>query len=128
MPTYCPDAPHAPKAIGPYSQAVVSGGLLYLSGQIPLDPVTGEIVAGGFEAQANQVLKNLKAVLSANNSGWPQVISARIYLTDLANFQLLNRIYEEALEGAKPARATIQVSGLPRGSLVEIELIAEIKR
>jgi 2-iminobutanoate/2-iminopropanoate deaminase len=128
MPKYCPDAPGAPKAIGPYSQAVESMGLLFLSGQIPLDPLTGEIVQGGFEAQTRQVIKNIEAVLKANGCGFQDVVSTRIYVTDLKNFQSLNVIYEAALAGSKPARATIQVAGLPRGSEVEIELVAELRK
>lgn len=128
MPKYCPDAPDAPKAIGPYSQAVESRGLLFVSGQIPLDPRTGEIAQGGFEAQTRQVIKNIEAVLKANGCGFKDVVSTRIYVTDLKNFQALNSIYEAALAGAKPARATIQVAGLPRGSEVEIELVAELAK
>ena len=117
------DAPHAPKAIGPYSQAVIAGDLVFLSGQIPLDPVSGELV-DGIELQTERVMKNLKAVLDACGLGFTHTVKATIYLTDLKNFQTVNSIYEKWLNGHKPARATIQVAALPKGAQVEIEMIA----
>lgn len=124
---YISDVTAAPKAIGPYSQAVATGNLLFISGQIPLNPSTGEIVSGGIEAQTEQVLSNLKAILEHSGLNFGDVVKATIFLMDLANFQTVNGIYEKWLGPAKPARATVQVAGLPRGSLVEIEMIAAFK-
>jgi len=114
----------APKAIGPYSQAVKHHGILYTSGQIALDPATGEIVPGDFTAQANRVFDNLAAVLNQAGSSFDRVMKATVYLTDLANFQTLNGIYAARFGDHKPARTTVQVSALPKGSLLEIDLIA----
>lgn len=114
----------APQAIGPYSQAVSHHGILYTSGQIALDPATGEIVPGDFAAQARRVFDNLEAVLEQAGSEFSRVLKATVYLTDLANFQTLNSIYSERFGEHKPARTTVQVSALPKGSLVEIDLIA----
>ncbi len=122
------DIPDAPKAIGPYSPAVVSGGFAFISGQIPLDPVSGNLVSGGVEEQTEQVMRNLKAILKHLKLDFSHVVSSRIYLLDLGNFQLVNAIYERALAGSKPARATIQVSGLPKGAQVEIEMIAALNK
>ncbi len=115
--------PGAPAAIGPYSQAAVAGGLIFISGQIPLNPETGEL-ATGIENQTEQVLKNLKAVLAHFNINFRNVAKTTIFLTDLANFQVVNSIYERHMSGAKPARATVQVSALPKGAEIEIEMIA----
>jgi 2-iminobutanoate/2-iminopropanoate deaminase len=117
---------HAPKAIGPYSQAVKSGGILYTSGQISLDPATGALVEGDFDAQARRVFENLKAVLAEAGSSYSRVLRATVYLTDLANFQSLNAMYAEYFGEHKPARTTVQVSALPKGSLLEIDLIAAL--
>jgi 2-iminobutanoate/2-iminopropanoate deaminase len=114
----------APKAIGPYSQAVRANGILYTSGQIALDPKTGELVPGDFAAQARRVFANLAAVLKAGGSSFDRVLKATVYLTDLANFQTLNAIYAEAFGSHKPARTTVEVSALPKGGLVEIDLVA----
>jgi 2-iminobutanoate/2-iminopropanoate deaminase len=116
----------APRAIGPYSQAVKVSDLLFCSGQIPLDPATGELVAGGIEAQTHQVLKNLGAVLSAAGSGWSDVVKTTIYLTNLADFAVVNQIYGTVVVGVPPARATVQVAALPRGAAIEIDAIARI--
>jgi 2-iminobutanoate/2-iminopropanoate deaminase len=117
--------PHAPAAIGPYSQAVRAGGLLFCSGQIPLDPATGEMITGDVEAQTTQVMKNLEAVLKAGGSGLEKVVKTTIFLTDLGDFARVNKIYGSYFEGiAPPARATVQVSALPRGAKVEIEFTA----
>lgn len=118
--------PAAPKAIGPYSQAIISGQLLFTSGQIPLVPETGEMVAGGIEAQTQRVLANLGAVLAEAGTSWDRVVKTTVFLADLGDFQAFNAIYEQGLGGAKPARSTVQVAALPRGAKVEIELIAEI--
>ena len=116
----------APKAIGPYSQAIVHNGILYASGQIALDPATGNLVEGDFDAQARRVFDNLAAVLRAAGSGFPHVLRATVYLTDLGNFQRLNALYAERFGEHKPARTTIGVSSLPRGSALEIDLIASV--
>ena len=117
----------APKAIGPYSQAVKVGGLVFTSGQIALDPVSGEIVKGDFAAQARRVFDNLEAVLREAHTDFNRVIKATVYLTDLSNFQTLNSIYGEYFGDHKPARTTVGVSQLPRGSLVEIDLVAAVQ-
>ena len=118
--------PNAPAAIGPYTQAQISGNHLYTSGQIPLVPETMEMVTGPIEAQAERVLKNLSAVLAAANTSWDRVVKTTVFLADMADFAAFNAVYEQALGGAKPARSTVQVAALPRGAKVEIELIAEV--
>lgn len=123
MINYISDAPKAPKAIGPYSQAVVAGGFAFISGQIPLNPESGEMSVG-IQAQTEQVMSNLKGVLDRLNLDFSKVVKATIFLTDLGNFQTVNSIYEKWLGANKPARATIEVSALPKGSEVEIEMIA----
>ena len=114
----------APKAIGPYSQAVRHHGIVYLSGQIPLDPATGELVTGDFEKEARRVFENLAAVLREAGSDFSRVLKATVYVSDLANFQTLNAIYAEYFGSHKPARTTIQAAALPKGASVEIDLIA----
>ena len=116
----------APAAIGPYAQAVTAGGFLFTSGQIPLDPSSGEMVGGGFEAQARQVLANLKAVLDSAGCAFSDVVKATVYVSDLADFPKLNALYGEAMGGHRPARSTVQVAALPKGALVEIDLIAKL--
>jgi 2-iminobutanoate/2-iminopropanoate deaminase len=118
--------PEAPAAIGPYSQAVKAGQFVFLSGQIPLDPQSGQLIGGDdVEAQTVQVMKNLDAVLRAANTSFAQVVKATIFLTDLGDFGVVNRVYGAHFEGVlPPARATVQVAALPRGAKVEIELIA----
>ena len=118
--------PNAPAAIGPYSQAQISGGHLFTAGQIPLVPDTMEMVTGPIEAQTEQVLRNLAAILGAANTGWDRVVKTTVFLTDLADFAAFNAVYERILGSAKPARSTVQVAALPRGAKVEIELIAEV--
>jgi 2-iminobutanoate/2-iminopropanoate deaminase len=114
----------APRAIGPYSQAVAVDGWLYTSGQIALDPATGEIVPGGFEAQARRVLENLREVLGSAGCGFTDVVRATVYVVDLADFPRLNALYAEAMGDHRPARSTVQVAALPKGALVEIDLVA----
>ena len=114
----------APKAIGPYSQAIKAGNILYTSGQIALDPATGVLVEGDFAAQARRVFENLKAVLAAAGAGFGNVAKATVYVTDLANFATLNEIYALYFGETKPARTTVGVAQLPKGGLVEIDLIA----
>jgi 2-iminobutanoate/2-iminopropanoate deaminase len=116
----------APKAIGPYSQAVRAGNAIYCSGQIPLDPGTGEMVTGDFAAQTRRVFENLKAVLRAAGADFSKVVRASVYLTDLADFQTLNGIYAEYFGDHKPARSTVGVAQLPRGARVEIDVIAVV--
>jgi 2-iminobutanoate/2-iminopropanoate deaminase len=119
---------HAPAAIGPYSQAVKIGELVFCSGQVALDPKTGELVQGGIEAETRQALDNLTAVLTAAGASWADVVRATIYLTDLSHFSLVNRLYGERVGSLPPARVTVQVSALPRGGLVEIDAIAHLGR
>ena len=114
----------APAAIGPYSQAVVAGGLVFASGQIPLDPATGELVSGGAAAQAERALASLRAVLEAAGSGLHRVVKTTVYLADLADFAAVNAVYAGYFPADPPARATVQVAGLPRGAAVEIEAVA----
>ena len=117
----------APRAIGPYSQAVRRGTTIYTSGQIPLDPATGKLAEGDFDAKARRVFKNLEAVLAAAGAGFDDVVKATVYLSDLANFQALNAIYAEYFGSHKPARSTVGVAQLPMNAPVEIDLIAELK-
>jgi 2-iminobutanoate/2-iminopropanoate deaminase len=114
----------APKAIGPYSQAIKAGNVLYTSGQIALDPATGNLVEGDFGAQAKRVFENLGSVLAAAGAGFGNVVKATVYVTDLANFATLNEIYASYFGDSKPARTTVGVSQLPKGGLVEIDLVA----
>lgn len=116
----------APAAIGPYSQAVKAGGLLFCSGQIPLDPVTGQMISGGIVAQTEQVMVNLAAVLAAAGVDFGAVVKTTIYLTSLADFAAVNEVYGRFFAIEPPARATVEVSGLPRGAAVEIDLIAQL--
>ncbi|MEQ8315759.1 MAG: RidA family protein [Gammaproteobacteria bacterium] len=113
----------APAAIGPYSQAVRTGSLVYCSGQIPLDPETMEIVSGGIEAQTRQVFANLAAVAEAAGPGLGNAVKLTIFLTDLNDFATVNEIMAESMQEPYPARATVQVSALPKGALVEVEAV-----
>lgn len=117
-------AANAPAAIGPYSHAISTGDFLFTSGQIALDPATGKIVGDSIEEQAEQVLKNLEAVLAANNMTFANVIKTTVFLTDLADFTIVNQIYATRFPAEPPARSCVQVAGLPGGSKIEIELIA----
>lgn len=117
---------HAPAAIGPYAQAVSQGDWLFTSGQIALDPSTGKIVEGGFEAQAKQVLANLTEVLSSAGCSFSDVVKATIYIVDMSDFPTLNTLYGDVLGGHRPARSTVQVAALPLGGLIEIDLVARI--
>ena len=116
--------PHAPRPIGPYSQAVISGGLLFCSGQIGLDPQTGELVAGGIEAQTEQVLKNLVAVLKEAKMGPENVVKATVYLADFGDFGKMNEVYARQFAKDPPARTTIEAAALPKGAKIEIDVIA----
>lgn len=116
--------PDAPAAIGPYSQGVKIPGLVYTSGQIALDPATGNLVDGSFEEQVHRVFKNLQAILRAAGSDFDRVVKATVYVTDLGNFATLNSIYAGYFGEHKPARTTVEVPKLPKGGAVEIDLIA----
>lgn len=116
--------PHAPGAIGPYSQGLRAGDYLYLSGQIPIDPATGQVVAGGIVEQTHQVLKNLGAVLAAGGASYQQVVKTTVYLIDIAEFSAMNEVYGTYFSVPAPARATIQAAALPRAVRVEIDIVA----
>jgi reactive intermediate/imine deaminase len=116
-------SPNAPKAIGPYSQAVRAGDTVYLSGQIPLDPATGEMVAGDFEAQARRVFDNLRAVAAAAGASLDDAVRVTIYLVDLARFPAVNAIMAEYFREPYPARVTIGVASLPKGAQVEVDCV-----
>ena len=117
----------APKAIGPYSQAMQAGNLLYCSGQTPLDPVTMQIVAPDVETQTRQALKNLEMVLKAAGLLLSDIMKTNVFITDMDNFPLMNAVYAEVFGTHRPARSTVAVKGLPYNALVEIECIAEFK-
>ncbi len=117
---------HAPKAIGPYSQAVTAHGFLFCAGQIALDPVSMEIVTGDVAAQSEQVLKNLSAVLAEAGASWNDVVKTTVFLRDMADFAAMNSVYSRVLGEARPARSTVAVAGLPRDVRVEIELVAAL--
>lgn len=125
---YVSDAPDAPQAIGPYSQATVCGNIVRLAGQIPLNPSTGELVGPGIEEQTHQVMKNIAGVLKHLSLDFSHVTMTTIYLTDMGTFQQVNSIYEQHLAGAKPARATVAVAALPRGAKVEIVMEAAVEK
>lgn len=113
----------APAAIGPYSQAIKAGGFVFCSGQIPLDPVTGEVVAGDITVQTEQVMKNIAAMLEAVGAGFDQIVKTTIFLVDMDDFGAVNQIYGRFFPANKPARSTVAVAGLPRGVRLEIEVI-----
>jgi reactive intermediate/imine deaminase len=114
---------NAPKAIGPYSQAVQVGNTIYTSGQIPLDPATGELITGDIDAQARRVFDNLRAVIEAAGASFADVARVGIYLTDLSNFAAVNAVMAEYFQQPYPARSTIGVASLPRGAQVEVDLV-----
>jgi 2-iminobutanoate/2-iminopropanoate deaminase len=116
----------APAAIGPYSQATIAGGFLFTAGQIPLDPATMEIVSGDIEPQTRQVMANLREVLTKAGVTWKDVVKTTVFLQDMADFPRFNEVYSAAIDGARPARSTVQVAALPRGVSVEVELIAKL--
>jgi 2-iminobutanoate/2-iminopropanoate deaminase len=115
---------HAPAAIGPYSQGIAAGGFVFCSGQIPLDPVTGAVVAGGIEEQTRQVFKNLSAILEAAGSSLGQAVKCTVFLQDMNDFAAMNKVYAEFFKGVAPARAAYQVVRLPKDVKVEIDCIA----
>jgi 2-iminobutanoate/2-iminopropanoate deaminase len=117
---------NAPKAIGPYEQAIVANGFVFTAGQIPLDPKTGNIVEGGIAAQTRQVLENLRAVLEAAGVSMDSVVKATVFLKNMSDFAAMNEVYSEYFAASKPARSTAAVAELPRGALVEIDLCAAL--
>ncbi len=119
--------PAAPAAIGPYSQAVVAGNLLFVSGQIPLEPESGELVGGDIENQTRRVLDNLKAIIQAAGADMDRVVKTTIFLADMNDFTAVNGVYAEYFKATLPARATVQVAGLPKGVPVEIEAVVLLK-
>jgi 2-iminobutanoate/2-iminopropanoate deaminase len=118
--------PEAPAAIGPYSQAVKAGGFLFVSGQIPIDPATGQMIAGDIAAQTRRVFENLRAILEAAGSSFDQVVRATVYLADMNDFGTVNEIYGTYFSSPAPARATVQVARLPKDARVEIDVIASL--
>jgi len=116
----------APRAIGPYSQGTVSGGLLFTAGQIALDPTTMTVMADGVTEQTERVFANLRAILTAAQTDLSRVVKATVYLTDMADFSAMNAVYEEEFGNHRPARSTVAVASLPKGVRVEIDLIAEV--
>ncbi|MEO8579734.1 MAG: RidA family protein [Gemmatimonadales bacterium] len=117
---------HAPSAIGPYSQGIIANGFLFTAGQIPLDPAAGKIVEGGIVEQTNQVMQNLQEVLKAAGVTWAEVVKTTVFLQDLAHFPTVNEVYGKWLGDARPARSTVQVSALPRGAMVEMDVVAVV--
>ena len=116
----------APAAIGPYSQGVVAGGFLFTAGQIALDPKSGQIVDGDVVAQTERVLANLSAILAEAGASWERVVKTTVYLQDMADFPRVNEVYASVIGSARPARSTVQVAGLPRGVLVEIDAVVAV--
>jgi 2-iminobutanoate/2-iminopropanoate deaminase len=117
---------NAPAAIGPYSQAIAANGFLFTAGQIAIDPATGQIVDGDVVAQTERVLRNLAAILEEAGTDWSRVVKTTVYLQEMSDFPRVNEMYARALGDARPARSTVQVAGLPRGVLVEIDAIVAI--
>ena len=117
----------APKAIGPYSQAVAAGGFLFASGQIPLDPATGELVPGGFEAGVERVFDNLEAILEASGLTLADVVKTTVYLLSMRDFAPMNGIYARRFGNHRPARSTVAVAELPKGAVVEIDVVAKLR-
>mgnify|MGYP001825611374 CR=1 FL=1 len=124
MPKKILDAPSAPVPVGPYSVATEANGMVYVSGQGGMDPATGAVVSGGVEAETEQIMKNIGAILGDLGLGYSDIVKTTIFLTDMADFPNVNRVYGKYVEDAKPARSTVEVAGLPLGILVEIEFIA----
>jgi 2-iminobutanoate/2-iminopropanoate deaminase len=117
----------APKAIGPYAQAIAEGGYLFASGQVPLDPATGELVSGGFEAGVERVFDNLEAVLKAAGASLDDVVKTTVYLIRMADFPAMNAIYARRFGNHRPARSTVAVAELPKGAAVEIDVVARLR-
>jgi 2-iminobutanoate/2-iminopropanoate deaminase len=117
----------APAAIGPYSQGTIANGFLFTAGQIAIDPASGQVVSGDVVAQTERVMTNLRAILDAAGVTWDDVMKTTVYLHDMADFPRVNDVYARALGSARPARSTVQVAGLPRSVLVEIDAVAVVK-
>lgn len=126
MPPKTVKTDRAPAAIGPYSQGIVANGFLFTAGQIALDPATGQVIAGDVKAQTERVLTNLTEVLAVAGASWRHVVKTTVFLHDMNDFPAVNETYARVLGDSRPARSTVQVSGLPRGVLVEIDAIAEV--
>ena len=120
--------PNAPGAIGPYSQAIKAGDYVFVSGQIPLDPATGQVVAGGIAEQTHRVLKNLGAVLAAAGASYAHAVKTTVYLQDMADFAAMNEVYGTYFSAPAPARATIQAAALPKDVRVEIDVVAYLAK
>jgi 2-iminobutanoate/2-iminopropanoate deaminase len=118
---------NAPAAIGPYSQGVIANGFLFTAGQIALDPTTTQVIVGDVVAQTEQVFKNLSAILDAAGATWADVVKATVFLMDMKDFPHVNEVYARVMGDSRPARSTVQVSGLPRGVLVEIDLVVAVR-
>ena len=116
--------PNAPKAIGPYSQAIKANGFVFISGQVAFDPATGNLITGGIQEQTEQVLKNLSAILAAAGSSWEKVVKTSVFLKNMNDFTQMNEVYAKSCKGAPPARSTVEVARLPRDVSVEIDVIA----
>jgi 2-iminobutanoate/2-iminopropanoate deaminase len=116
----------APKAIGPYSQAIKAGSLLYCSGQIPLDPATGSLVEGDIAAQTRRVFANIEAILSAAGTSFNRVVKTTVFLADMSDFAAMNEVYATYFSSPAPARSTVAAAGLPKGARIEIEVIAQV--
>jgi 2-iminobutanoate/2-iminopropanoate deaminase len=117
---------HAPGAVGHYSQGIIANGFLYTAGQVALDPATGSVIAGDVAAQTERVLKNLSAILAAAGATWGDVVKTTVYLQNMTDFAAFNEVYGRVLGGARPARSTVAVAGLPRGVLLEIDAVAVV--
>ena len=126
MPLRTTHSDKAPAAIGPYSQAVIANGFLFTAGQVALDPVSMQVVEGDVVPQTEQVLRNLGAVLASAGASWTDVVKTTVFLTDMRDFARMNDVYAQVMGDARPARSTVQVSALPRGVLVEIDLVAAL--
>ena len=127
MSTFTRDAvstPNAPKAIGPYSQAIKANGFIFISGQVAFDPATGNLISGGIEEQTERVLKNLTAILQAAGSNWEKVVKTTVFLKNMTAFAQMNEVYAKFCKGAPPARSTVEVARLPKDVSVEIDVIA----
>ncbi len=116
----------APSAIGPYSQGIIANGFLFTAGQIAIDPTTGQVIHGDIQAQTERVLQNLSGVLGASGASWRHVVKTTVFLHDMNDFPAVNETYGRVLGDARPARSTVQVSGLPRGVLVEIDAVVSV--
>ncbi|HEY6250779.1 MAG TPA: RidA family protein [Candidatus Angelobacter sp.] len=116
--------PNAPKAIGPYSQAIKANGFVFVSGQVAFDPATGNLISGGIQQQAEQVMKNLSAILEAAGSGWDKVVKTSVFLKNMSEFAQMNEVYGKFFKTVPPARSTVEVARLPRDVSVEIDVIA----